>query len=583
MRTPRSLAMTLTILVVMLGACAPASPGGEPSPGGAQVNGRGPAAQAPDQPRAPKTLRIALSREPNGFVISLSASASTSGGAIQAQNLPANKLQNLDEKGQAYAELAEALPSTTGGTWGINPDGTMETTWKLRPNIKWHDGQPVTSDDLVFGYQAASSPGVPSLGASYLRNIRDVVALDPLTAVVYWSRPNPMADMPGDNLPVLPKHILATELAKGAEPFMQSPYWTQQFMGNGPFKLDQWMPGDQLQFSAFDQYYRGRPKLDRVIIRIIPDSNTQVANLLAGEIDMTLPVSIDTETALSIKERWAGTANQVLLASPGNLRSILPNSHPEYQNPKELLDPRYRQALYRAVDRESVSEAVTRGNAPIADSFITPQNPLRREMESAIAKYPYDLNAAARAFQDLGWARGSDGVMRNPQGQAFGFRVTATAVQRAEREVNSAVAGWKDLGIQVEQVFDPPSITISDEERVKRQGVGIIGGMADEFLGDRLSCETMPTPANSYRGRNSGSWCNPEAQTFIDQLRVTIPREERIQLQRGLISVTTTALPVLPIYWDVDPILALAGVKNVPPPSAPSRVSTFNIWEWDKD
>jgi peptide/nickel transport system substrate-binding protein len=537
----------------------------------------------PTQPRGPKVLRIALSREPNGFVISLSASSGTSGGAIQAQNLPANKLQNMNEKGEAYAELAEALPSTRNGTWVIHPDGTMETTWKLRANVKWHDGQAVTAEDLVFGFQAATSPGVPSLGASYLRNIKDVVALDALTAVVSWSLPSPLADTPGDNLPILPKHVLASELAKGAEPFMQSPYWTQHFMGNGPFKLDSWSPGDQLQFSAFDQYYRGRPKLDRVIIRIIPDSNTQVANLLAGEIDMTLPVSIDTETALMIKERWAGTNNQVLLASPGNLRSILPNSHPEFQRTQELLDPRYRQALYRAVDRESVSEAVTRGNAPIADSFITPNNPLRRELESSIVQYSYDLTAAARAFQELGWSRGSDGVMRNTQGQAFGLRVTATAVQRAEREVNSAVAGWKELGVQVEQVFDPPSIVISDEERVRRPGVGMIGGMADEFLGDRLSCETMPTPANSYRGRNSGSWCNREAQVLIDALRVTIPRGERIQHMRGLLSVASTALPVMPIYWDVDPILVLAGIKNVPPPSAPSRVSTFNIWEWDRD
>lgn len=564
-------AVVFIALVALLSACTAAPSAGGPA-----------SAPGAEPPRGPKVLRIALSREPNGFVISLSASTSTSGGAIQAQNLPANKLQNTDDKGQAYAELAEALPSTGAGTWTINPDGTMETTWKLRPNIKWHDGTPVTSEDLVFGYQAATAPGVPSLGASYLRNIREVVALDGLTAVVRWSRPSPTADTPGDNLPVLPKHLLESELAKGAESFMQMPYWTSKFIGNGPFKLDEWLPGDQLQFSAFDAYYRGRPKVDRVIVRIMPDSNTQVANILAGELDVTLPVGIDADTALSIKERWAGTDNQVLLASPGQLRSLLPNSNAEFQNPKELLDPRYRQALYRAVDRQSVVDVVTRGNATPADSFVPPAYAVRKDVESAIVQYPYDLTAAARALQELGWTRAADGVMRNAQGQELRFRIQATAVARAEREVNTAIAGWKTLGIQVDEAFDPPSITVSDEERVKRQGFSIIGGAAEEFLGDRLSCETMPSPANQFRGRNSGSWCNREAQSFIDQLRVTIPQSERIELQRGLLRVVLTELPIMPLYWDIDPILALGNIRNLPQPSAPTRVSTFNIYEWDK-
>jgi ABC-type transport system substrate-binding protein len=204
-------------------------------------------------------------------------------------------------------------------------------------------------------------------------------------------------------------------------------------------------------------------------------------------------------------------------------------------------------------------------------------------VESAIVQYPYDLTAAQRALQELGWTKGTDGVLRNAQGQEFRVRVTATAFTRTEREVNSAVAGWKELGIQMDLVFDPASMTISDEERVMRPGFGIIGGIADEFLDTRLSCETIPTPRNQFRGRNSGSWCNQDAQSYLDRLRVTIPYSERIQLIRGLVGVATTALPVMPIYWDIDPILAVAGVKNIPQPSAPTRVSTFNVWEWDKE
>jgi peptide/nickel transport system substrate-binding protein len=580
MHATRPLVAALAALTLLTACASGSSGGGAPPAGGGQASQPSSGAGASS---GPKVIRLAVSREPNGFVTSLSSSNSTSGGAIQAQNIAANKLSNVDEKGTNFPELAEALPSTANGTWVINPDGTMETTWKLRPNIKWHDGQPVTADDVVFGYQASTAPGVVSLAASYLRNIKEVVALDSQSFVVRWSKSAPDADAPGDNLPVLPKHLLESELAKGGQSFQQLPYFTSEFMGNGPFKLDRWLPGDQLQFSAFDQYYRGRPKVDRVILRIMPDSNIQVATILSGELDVTLPSGIDADTALSVKDRWAGTNNQVLLASPGIIRGLLPNSRPEYQTPKELLDPRVRQALYRAVDRQGVSDAVTRGQAPIADSIIPPFYAVRKDVESAIVQYPFDLAEAARELQDLGWTKAPDGVLRNAQGQEFRFLVQGTAMARAEREMNSAVAGWKQLGIQLDQQIDPPTLTISDEDRAKRPGVGIPGGRADEFLTDRLSCDTVPTAATSWRGRNSGGWCNQEAQTFIDGLRSTVEPNQRIQQLRGLLGVLGRELPIMPMYWDLDPILVANGVKNVPMPSAPTRVSTFNIADWDKE
>src|SRR5437867_2818055 len=104
MHRSRLPAAALVILLLLLGACTPGRTTDSPaSTSGGQSNG--PAAASDARPAAPKVLRIALSREPDGFVISLAPTNSTSGGATQAQNIPANKLQNTDERGQAYAEL----------------------------------------------------------------------------------------------------------------------------------------------------------------------------------------------------------------------------------------------------------------------------------------------------------------------------------------------------------------------------------------------------------------------------------------------------------------------------------------------
>jgi peptide/nickel transport system substrate-binding protein len=233
------------------------------------------------------------------------------------------------------------------------------------------------------------------------------------------------------------------------------------------------------------------------------------------------------------------------------------------------------------VDRSLVSEAVTRGVAPIADSVVPPNYAIRQELESAIAQYPFDLAAAERALQELGWARAGDGIMRDAQGQPMRFTVRNTVAGRSEKEQNSAVAGWKQLGIQLEQLIEPS--TGDEQERARHTGVDIVGGAWEEWLDARVSCRSIPAAGNGWRGRNSAGWCYQPAQDLIDQLQVTIPPDQRLQQLRGLVQVLSTQLPNLPIYWDIDSILAVEGIRNLPMPSAPKRVHTWNVWEWDRD
>src|SRR5207249_4059208 len=211
--------------------------------------------------RGPKVLRIALGRQIEAFVPVVTNAVTTTGGGGQVLALVSNRLQNFDERGNKFGELAESLPSVTAGTWTINPDGTMETVWKLRPNLKWHDGTAVTADDLTFGYQVVTTPGLPTTAGMFVRNIREVVALDPLTVSVRWSDLFATADEPAENLPVLPRHLLESSLASNRpDAFANQPYFTSEYVGTGPFKLVDISPGVQIDLTAFDDYFRGRPR-----------------------------------------------------------------------------------------------------------------------------------------------------------------------------------------------------------------------------------------------------------------------------------------------------------------------------------
>src|SRR5262249_23219674 len=153
-----------------------------------------------------------------------------------------------------------------------------------------------------------------------------------------------------------------------------------------------WQEGSRIEFTRFDDYFRGRPPLDRVIIRVIPDANTLVANILSGEIDVIMPVSLSVDAAAELKQRWQGTGNEVNIFAEGMVRVLDIQHRPEVAQPANGTPIRaVRQALYYATDRDELSNVITHGLGPTADSWISPEDPIIHEVESAIPKYPYDL------------------------------------------------------------------------------------------------------------------------------------------------------------------------------------------------
>jgi peptide/nickel transport system substrate-binding protein len=399
---------------------------------------------------------------------------------------------------------------------------------------------------------------------------------------VKWKTINANADKPRDDLPILPRHLLEQELqTRGGDAFNALPYWTTEYVGTGPFRLVSWRHDDQIEFAAFDQYFRGRPKVDRIVVRIIPDGNTQIANVLSGEIDVIFP--IDAEAAIGLQEQWQGTNNQVLVGSPGQLRNVFPQNRETSISTPVLLDPRVRRALYRSLDRAAVSEAISRGAAPVADSLIPPFYDMRKDFESVIPQYPYDLAQAQRELADLGFTRGEDRIMRVPGGQEFRFEITTLSPGRSEREQAAATLGWKQMGIQMGYRIRP-TIEAGDEElRSKIAAMEVTGGSFEDFFDLRLNCTSIPGPTNNWRGRNSMGWCHPETQGLLERLQVTIPVTERTEIMRSFVRIVMTEMAIMPLYWDIDAIPVLAGVKGVLPPTTPARLYTWNVHEWEKE
>jgi ABC-type transport system substrate-binding protein len=299
------------LMLITLAACGPAVPQSAPGgqPGQAVLTA------------ARKTLTIGVQREPADLgVLFGQGTATTAGGAGSVKVIAHDKLAVEMDLDTWRPQLAQALPSIDAGTWRVNVDGSMDTTWRLRPNIRWHDGTPFTTDDLLFSFQIFMDPDLPS-GQASRRFAESATAPDAETFIIHWSGTYVDADQ-GNISIVRPKHILEDLYLQDKDAFTNSPWFTTEFVGLGPYRLVRWELGSYLELSRFDAYYQGRPPFDRIVVRFIGDPNALVANIVAGDVDVVLPVTVDLETALDLRRRWEGTGNQVRVDLTGLLPQL---------------------------------------------------------------------------------------------------------------------------------------------------------------------------------------------------------------------------------------------------------------------
>src|SRR5438094_571599 len=168
-----------------------------------------------------------------------------------------------DGQGTFRPYLAESLPELNTDSWKVFPDGRMETTYRLKPNLVWHDGTALSAQDFVFALQVYSHPDVTALFDPNPQNVIDeVLASDDRTVVIRWRQLYFEAGALDNGkmgfLP-LPRHILAQPMQADPASVANHPYWAQEFVGLGPYRLERWEAGSFIEGAAFDGHVLGRP------------------------------------------------------------------------------------------------------------------------------------------------------------------------------------------------------------------------------------------------------------------------------------------------------------------------------------
>jgi peptide/nickel transport system substrate-binding protein len=533
----------------------------------ARTEGPGTGASAPEA-AGPTRIVVAIMSNPP-YLYTRLAGTGIGPGAPALQQMLAVTLADLDANGGLRPMLAESVPSIENGLWKVFPDGRMETTWKIRPGARWHDSTPFTSDDVLFTASLLQDRELTLgriAGYSYVDRLE---APDPQTVVLTWKEPFIGADALFVGAPPLPKHLLAEAYADSKANFPLLSYWTDGFVSTGPYRLQEWVRDSHLILRAFDGYALGRAKIDEVEVRLIPDDNAFIANILAGEILVTLGQSISFEQGQQLGDRWTG----------GKIENYVQTEMkmwPQFVNPTPAIvtDVRFRKALMHALNRQEMADVIMDGASPIAHSVVQPTVPEYGEVQDAAVKYEYDPRRAVQMIEGLGYVRGADGMFRDAANQVLTVNIQTTPEDHNLKPMYAVADNWARIGVASDLDPIPPPRQRDVEYRANFPTFNLQSGAGGIENLQNMRGVDARLPENNYSGRNYARYMNAEFDTLLDRYLTTIPREPRIDALRQVIRHMTDQVVIMTLYYRASPTMVSNRLRNVGPDP------TWNAQEW---
>jgi len=341
--------------------------------------------------REPGSVRFDLAADP-ATLNPLFAHQDASSVELQVGRLAFEPFVDIDERGRAQPALLSRIPSQENGD--LSADGRT-ITYRLRQNVKWQDGVPVTSTDVLFTLRAIMDKRNPVRSLEGYELIDRARAPDPRTVIFHLRKPwapavRTLFSYGATSQFVLPQHVLQNQrpLAQGA--FNAAP------VGDGPYKLVSWSRGEKLVYERNPLYWRGAARMARLDIRIVPDPSINLTLLASGEVDWNLIAPLQQRLLAAnpdIAYREVPTATIAGVAI--NLRHA------------PLNDARLRRAIAMSIDRQSISKRITLGKYPVANSA---QPSFSFAYDPTVRLPQFSPSAADAIFDSAGWKRGPDGI-----------------------------------------------------------------------------------------------------------------------------------------------------------------------------
>lgn len=485
-------------------------------------------------------------------------------------------LTYVDEREVPRPYLAEDVPRLDTDSWRVFPDGRMETTYRLKPGLVWHDGTPLTAGDFVFARRAASDPASQLFSISEEdKKIEEVVAVDSRTVLFRWK--GVLREAGELWYEPMPRHILESAFERDdPASFANHPYWTTEYINVGPYRVERWDRGALIETAAFPQFALGSPRIQRIIVRWAPDANVALANLLAGEVHMLAGNALPFASATVLRRAWEDSQAGTVLLNPSQVKYLQVQHRPEYAKPAAILDLSVRRALVHALDRQALADVILEGNGVPADTFIATNAVAYPAVERAITRYVYDPRRAEQLLQGAGFRRGADGLFADAGGARLDPELRGRAGQE-DQEAAISVDSWRRAGV------DAGLEIISAAQSANSEFRSTFPGFAVSFTGitngglDKMITSMIPTPGNRWVGNNRGAWSNAAIDRLYEQFNAALDRDKLPGILAEAMKAVSEEIGVIPLYYSY---VASAHGVGLSGPRAQGGLINIYQWEW---
>lgn len=478
---------------------------------------------------APAQFQVAQQREP----ASLNPALENGQSSTEWGFLLFSYLVKYDASGKLVGDVATRVPSIENG--GISRDG-MTVTYHLRKGVRFGDGTPLTARDCVWTINAINNPANNVQSRYGYDRIAKAQATDDYTVVLHLKRPfAPLLTLvlAPQGFPILPRHLLAKY------PDFNHVNFDQQPIGSGPYVVDRWIHGDRVVMHANPYYFKGKPKIERLTIRFVPDAQAALNMLQAHEIAGYFNAQDYSQYPQLLALKGYRTAARPV----AGVGSIIFNT----QDPATA-DPRVRRALAQAIDIKSIVAKAYRGAVQSAGAarglFFWAYDP------QAYPDIPFDSSNARSLLDSAGWKAGADGVRRK-NGAPLAVQMIIQAGTPAEAVIGNAVTQYeRAVGVRVTL----KQFNITQFVAPSNEGGPVYGGKFnlalypfvngdDPDTTDQFACANVPP-----NGYNKSRICNPQIDALLRQGQQTFDIAKRKAIYSRLEALLYRDLPIVLIY-----------------------------------
>jgi peptide/nickel transport system substrate-binding protein len=442
--------------------------------------------------------------------------------------------RNLNEK----PRLAES--------WEFSSDGRT-LTFHLREGVRWHDGKPFTSEDVLLTVRKARDPATEARSAmSQFESLTSLTAPDAQTVVATYAEPFVDA-LESWTIPILPAHLIDPD-----EPLLTSSF-AEHPIGCGPFRLVEAVPGRSILLEANDDYWDGRPLIDKLEFLIIPDERTAYQALLTGDLDL-MAVTPD------IWKVYRNSQDSRHLKQFTFARNNMWYTAWNQNGDRPFQDPRTRQAMIHALDRATFITQILDGRAR---QGITSYHPDSAWADPALTPREFDQERAMRYLAEAGWEdRDGDGIL-DKGGRPFRFTLL---YPRGSQEITPRMAAWMQqswaqIGIDAE--LEALEWRAFLEKRNSGNYDAVMANMS--FSGGSPDQRELYHSEARENGFNFFGLEDPEIDRLLDEGRSTADRGKRIAIYRRLQARLYELEPLGVVFHFQVPVLLQADIEGVEP------------------